>query len=392
MKKLYIIIFGFLSAFIPLQKNYAQCTCADGSAPDSLAYEQYFDSIIATNTVISFPQFNPAMGVLRCIKLSDTVTTVVSYNLQNDLGYAEDYNFETYRRSQFTGPGGFFSSVTSTPKTYGPYTLGPSDPFGTGDEVDVGPDTVFNKNYYEKYGSADPAFYGTGTVNFNYLTTSTFTILTGSDNAIIKLRAYTRLDVKLTYYWCPFAVLASHISGFTASLKDMNVFVKWKVEDPEATDTYTVEVSTNGQQFRNLGEGKASSAGLSINYDYTYNLNDNFQGRLFFRIKKTNYSGAVLYSEIKSVVVGKNHNANYSLYPNPSITGVNIQFTQRNGGNYQVQLINSLGQLIFAKKYLVNENGSINIEWPQKPGPGIYYLKVRDLNSSLEETARLQVL
>ena len=75
--------------------------------PDSLAYEQYFDSIIATNTTITFPQFDPAMGVLNCIKLSDTVTTVVSYNLENDLSDSEDYIFETFRRSQFTGPGVF---------------------------------------------------------------------------------------------------------------------------------------------------------------------------------------------------------------------------------------------------------------------------------------------
>ncbi len=392
MKKLYIILFGFLSALVPLQNNYAQCTCSGGVTPDSLAYEQYFDSIISTNTVISFPQFDPAIGVLSCIKLSDTVTTVVSYNLQNDLAYAEVYNFETYRRSQFTGPGGFFSSVTSPPKTYGPYTLAASDPLSTLDEVDVGPDTVFNKNYYEKYASADPAYYGLGTVNFNYLTTSTFTILTGSDNAIIKLRAYTRLDVKLTYYWCPFAVLASHISNFTVSLKDRHVLVQWKVEDPESTDKYVVEMSTNGQQFQNLGEGKASVSGLATSYSYLHNLNDNFEGRLFFRIKKTNYAGKVLYSEIKSVVVNKNRNANYSLYPNPSITGVNIQFTKSTGSNYQVELINSSGQLIFAKKYSINSNGSINIEWPQKPKSGIYYLKVKDLNNSLEETARLQVM
>ena len=83
MKKLYIIIYGVLLAFIPQQKTFAQCTCADGSTPDSLAYEQYLDSIIATNTTISFPQFDPLMGTLRCIKLSDTVTTVVSYNLKN---------------------------------------------------------------------------------------------------------------------------------------------------------------------------------------------------------------------------------------------------------------------------------------------------------------------
>ena len=392
MKKLYIIFFTLLTAFIPLQNTFAQCTCSDGSTPDSLAYEQYFDSIIATNTIISFPQFDPAIGVLKCIKLSDTVTTVVSYNLQNDLAYSEEYNFETYRRSQFTGPGGLFSSVTSPPKTYGPYTLAASDPLSTDDEVDVGPDTVFNKNYYEKYASPDPAYYGTGNVNFNYLTTSTFTILTGSDNAIIKLRAYTRLDVKLTYYWCPFAILATHISDFSASLKDKNVLIQWQVHDPSPNDKYEVEVSSNGKEFKSIGEGNSVLTGSVAKYDLLYNGAQNFSGNLFFRIKYTDASGKNIYSDIRTVSINKKAAANYSLYPNPSVTGINIQFTKSLASNYQVELISSTGQRIFMKKYLINPNGSINIEWPRKPMPGIYYLKVKDLNSNLFETARLQIM
>jgi hypothetical protein len=390
MKKLYLIVCGVISAFIPFQKNHAQCMCSGGIIPDSIAYEQYFDSIISTNTTISFPQFDPAMGVLSCIKLSDTVTTVVSYNLANDLSDSEDYIFETFRRSIFTGPGGFFSSITSPPKDYGPYSLAAKD--SVGDNVDIGPDTVFNKRYYEHYASANSAFYGTGTVDFNYLNTSTFTILTGSDNAIFTLRAYTRLDVKLVYYWCPFVVLATHISNFKASLKDDNIFIQWQVNDPESTDKYEIEMSNDGTVFKNLGEGTLISGSVA-KYNLLYNVNQNFTGKLFFRIRQTNYSGKISYSETRSVAINKNHAATtYSLYPNPSVTGVNIQFAKNTGGNYEVKLINSTGQAIFQKKYSLNQNGSINIEWSHKPVPGIYYLKVTDLKTKLEETARLQVM
>lgn len=390
MEKFYPIIFGVLLFFLTLQKTHAQCTCSDGSTPDSLEYTNYHDSIIATNTVISFPQFDPAMGILRCIKLSDTVTTVVSYNLQNDLSYPEVYNFEAFRRSQFTGPGGFFSSITSPPKNYGPYSLAAKDSLG--DNVDIGPDTVFNKRYQEQYGSSDPAFYGTGTVNFNYLTTSTFTILTGSDNAIFKLRAYTRLFVRLVYYWCPSSILATHISGFNAFLKDNNIIIEWFVNDPDKTEKYEIETSRDGRVFENLGEGNSVNSGAVAKHNYLYNVNKNFAGNLFFRIKKTGYSGKILYSDIRSVAINKDINAKYSLYPNPSVSGVNIQFAKNTGGNYEVILVNTTGQKIFEKKYSLNQDGSINIEWPQKPVPGIYYLKVKDLKTSFEETARLQVM
>src|ERR1019366_8829887 len=219
------------------------------------------------------------------------------------------------------------------------------------DNVDIGPDTVFNKRYYEQYGSSNPAFYGTGTVDFNYLTTSTFTILTGSDNAIFKLRAYTRLNVQLAYYWCPASILETHLTNFTASLLDKNVLVQWKVNDPRPTDKYEIEMSTDGKQFKNLGEGISTLSGNLSSYKFVYTPGKNFTGNLFFRIKQTDYEGKVLYSEIRTAGISKNNKATYSLYPNPSITGINIQFAKTGGGDYEVELINSFGQSNFLKKY-----------------------------------------
>ncbi|MDQ6845145.1 MAG: T9SS type A sorting domain-containing protein [Bacteroidota bacterium] len=394
MKNLYLILLGFFSFLIQIQNTNAQCTCSDGSAPDSLVYNQYFDSIIATNTVISFPQFDPANGTIKCIRLSDTVTTVVSYNLQNDLADSADYIFETFRRSQFTGPGGFLSSITSPPKDYGPYRLMKKD--SVGDNIDVGPDTVFNKKYQSQYGPSNAAYYGTGNVNFNYLTTSTFTILTGSDNAIIKLRAYTRLYVQLVYYWCPLFILATHITDINASFKNNSILIQWQVNDFVPSDQYEIEMSEDGNTFTNAGTVSSSGSGSVAKYFYEYSVDKNFSGKMYYRIKMTGKDGKVVYSDVHHVDVNKgrivNPTSNYSLFPNPSVTGIHIKFAENTDGKYDVRLINSLGQTIFQKKYNLNANNSINIDWPQKPAAGIYYLKVQDLKTMLEESSRLQVL
>ena len=390
MKKIYIpiILLIFIS---PFQKVFSQCLCSDGSQPDSVIYHQYLDSIISTNTSLVFPKFSDTIGKLTCLRLSDTVTTVVNYNLENNLDATEDYLFETYRRSQFTGPDGFFSSVLSPPKDYGPYTLGPYDPIGHGDEIDVGPDTVFNKNSHTQYFSGGPSYYGSGNVTLNYLTTSTFTILTGSDNAIIKLRAYTRLDVQLVYYWCPFSILETNLSAFSATLRNNNISINWKVNNSDLTNKYEVEMSDDGKEFKDLGQGVATISGMGINSNFLYSPDRNYTGNLYFRIKQTNLTGKISYSEIRSVYI--NHNEQkFTLYPNPTVSGINIQFVKNYGSDYKIDLINSYGQLIYQKSYSINKATSLNIDWPNKPAPGIYFIRVTDLSNHSEQIERLKVL
>ncbi len=118
----------------------------------------------------------------------------------------------------------------------------------------------------------------------------------------------------------------------------------------------------------------------------------NFTGNLLFRIKRTDKDGQILYSEIRTVSINKNNSAKYSLYPNPSVTGIHIQFSNNAGGEYEVELINSYGQSNFKKKYSFNQGGALNIEWPNKPAAGIYFLKVRDLKNNTEQVEKLKIM
>ena len=186
--------------------------------------------------------------------------------------------------------------------------------------------------------------------------------------------------------------MSTHISGFNTSLKDNNVLVQWQVNNLQPTDKYEIEVSKDGKGFTNLGEGISQISGSVASYKFLYNLVPNFSGKLFFRIKQTDNAGKILYSEIRIINCNKNLIATYSAYPNPSVTGVNIQFIKDTDGDYHVELINSTGQLIFQKKYTLNKGGSINIEWTKKPASGIYFLKVRDVKNNLAQIVRLQIM
>ncbi len=384
MRNLYLIF--FFCSFVLVSQVRGQCLCSDGSTPGSLSYSQYFDSIIATNTTISFPQFDASIGTLKCIRVSDTVTTVVSYNLQNDLNYLETYNFETFRRSQFTGPGGFLSSVTSTPKDYGPYTLAAKD--DPGDNVDIGPDTVFNKKFQSKYGSTDPAYYGTGTVNFNYLTTSTFTILTGSDNAVFKLRAYTRLFVMLTYFWCPMEILASGIADFNLVKEGDVIKLDWNTSGETEPGEYVIEWSADGITFNTASAVEKENS----NADYSFNVGipEAQTNVYFFRIRREDKSGIVHYSAVKMIQDERWKSHAIHAYPNPVTDYLNIELPG-NGGAYQISVVNNFGQAVFNKSYNMPGAGKVNIAWPQNLSPGIYFVKVKDVVTGKAQSARVLV-
>jgi hypothetical protein len=150
-------------------------------------------------------------------------------------------------------------------------------------------------------------------------------------------------------------------------------------------------MSDDGKEFKDLGQGVATISGMGINYNFLYSPDRNYTGNLYFRIKQTNLTGKISYSEIRSVYI--NHNEQkFTLYPNPTVSGINIQFVKNYGSDYKIDLINSYGQLIYQKSYSINKATSLNIDWPNKPAPGIYFIRVTDLSNHSEQIERLKVL
>jgi hypothetical protein len=384
-------VLAFLVAIIP-QKGIGQCLCEGAAIPDSVVQVLNFDSITSINTTITFARFNPTIGTLQCARLSSTITTVLEFDLYNKENFPDTYMFESFRRSRFSGPDGFFQNNNSPTKDYGPYDLEAFDPIGNLDEVHIGPDTVFNGYYSERYFAGSGSYIGAGNVSFDYLNTSTTTLLDGSSNYDLFVRGYTRMSVRMVYYWCPTLILAANIKSFSAMKNNDKVNLSWLVENEEANNSYELQMSRNGRNFHPIGKFKAGNTNEgAAAYDYQYLPEQAINGKMYFRIKQISPDGKATYSVVRFVDAAQEGKpGGLTVYPNPVKNQVSVQFGKILNGNYKVQLVNLTGQVIYQRIHRMNNTNSILFDIPGTPA-GIYYLRASNTQGNETFTSKITV-
>jgi hypothetical protein len=382
----------FLAATIFPQKGIGQCSCEGGATPDSVVQVLNFDSITSVNTTITFARFNPTIGTLQCFKLSSRITTVLEFDIYNKENFPDTYLFESFRRSRWAGPDGFLMTNNSPSKDYGPYNLGGFDPMGSDDEAHIGPDTVFNGFYRENYYAGSGSYIGSGNVSFDYLNTSTTTLLDGSSNYDLFVRGYTRMEARLVYYWCPTIILASNIKSFSAVKDNNRVNLSWTVENEEANNTYELQMSRNGRQFNPIGKKKSGNMpDGSAAYEHQYLPEQAINGKLYFRIKQVNADGKITYSVVRFVDAAQEGKPGIiTVYPNPVRGQVSMQFGKTLNGNYKVELISLTGQTVYSKFHRMNNTNSILFDIPGTPS-GLYYVRASNTEGNETFASKLTV-
>jgi hypothetical protein len=370
--------------------SYGQCLCSGGVKPDSIVQTQLLNPITDINTAIVFQKFDPSLGTLNCFKLSSTITTIIDFDLLNKEVFAADYLLESFRRSNFSGPGGFFSNASSPVKQYGPYNLGGFDGAATNlDEVHIGPDTVFKNLYQEKYSTSTAAYSGAGTVSFNYLNTSTNTLLLGTGNYDLQVRSDTKLNIELKYYYCPNAVLASNIQNFTIAKKDGFIALNWLATNAQNIKGFIVEVSNDGKTFAPVAKLEGNRTENAF-YSHDYTAADNSK-TAYFRIKQTDDKGKSEYSAIRMISLNPKVAVSLSTYPNPAINGVTINFDRIISGTYQMDLVNMAGQVVYSNHAKVVNANILSLNWDKKPNSGLYLVKITHKTSGEQQVVRISI-
>jgi hypothetical protein len=385
MKNLYFKSFMLLACFnfFSQPSSYAQCLCT-GGIPATAIDQSITISPTTTSTLnFSFQQFNPAIGNLSCVTLHDTITGNSVTGAGNTGPDSTAFLFQLTLTNKISGPGITMTRVYNS--LHGYDTLAP---FGIpGDTITYGPENIITFPTGIATTGGNAAYIGVGTVNFVYNINGGMITLDGGSNYNASVTTVIGGTLKLTYYWCPTVPLGTAISNFSVFKKSGTISLQWLGTIDQKDIVYEIEYSKDNEHWQTAGTVPAGSAptGTVAQYQYQYNPSQADVGQVYFRIKRIDAEGNIVYSAIKTVNLQQaDQRPGIQIYPNPVARKILIQFDEQQTGNYSLELVSATGQIIERKQVQLSGASMTNMDLSIKPASGIYFLRaVNQANNKL---------
>ena len=385
MNRVYTTVFAIIIFIVNTPRTaLAQCNCSASTPATPVSFYASFPSTNAGTTTISLPKFDPTIGILSCLTLDDTITGVTLTHVQNTGSTTTIFKFLLNVADDLEGPAGGGISISNiNSRLYGPDTLtGAGLPFDTATH---GPDTVINKEVGFASSNSGMALYmGAGTVDFTYTINGGVNSTKGGLNYGYNVNTNYWGFFKITYYWCPNIVLSTTITNFSATQANGSILLQWLTNNQQPNTRYEIQISKDGKSYYPVGqaEGDASATGSSAKYQYQYNPDPAYMGKLYFRIEEKDVSGKVSFSETAIVDPngsGKNSLLSCQTFPNPATNSLQVLFNSNQTGRFLVELVATSGQVVQKKAVTLAGNNQIRLDLSPQPVKGLYFLRTTDL-------------
>jgi len=160
---------------------------------------------------------------------------------------------------------------------------------------------------------------------------------------------------------------------FTAKLEDdFSVKLEWQTETETNNDFFTVERSSDGEQFEPvLIKRGAGTSNIPITYsDHDAKPLNNIS---YYRLKQTDFNGEFSYSNIVPVHVPLHNGGEFLVYPNPGSDEITIQFEFEDVEVMQSTILDIRGSVIRSVTLNNTNKGIINISDLTE---GIYFIEL----------------
>ena len=176
--------------------------------------------------------------------------------------------------------------------------------------------------------------------------------------------------------------MGAAISNFSVYKKNGSISLQWLGTTDQQDIIYEIEYSKDNEHWQAAGTVPAGSApaGTVAQYQYQYNPAKADVGDIYFRIKRTDAEGNVIYSMIKAVNLQlEDQRPGMQIYPNPVNQKILVQFDEQQTGNYVLELVGTTGQVIARKQVQLSGSSITNMDLSNKPASGIYFLRAVNL-------------
>lgn len=164
-----------------------------------------------------------------------------------------------------------------------------------------------------------------------------------------------------------YSTLPVELLSFDAGIQENSVVLDWSTASEVNSDYFTVERSQDGINFTEFS--KVSCTGNSA-FQNNYSTVDvsPYEGTSYYRLKQTDFDGAIKFSEIKTV--NMHTYSEFEVYPNPGNSLITIR--SKGMAKTNLRIINSVGEIV-QMPFVDAEETSLDIS--NLPN-GIYFISL----------------
>jgi hypothetical protein len=169
-------------------------------------------------------------------------------------------------------------------------------------------------------------------------------------------------------------VLAAAMDDFNGRKAGSSVVLNWNELTLLAGTTFTVERSTDGQQYATIGTVDGGNA-LNTMQHYSFTDETPNPGQNYYRIQETDGQGNQAYTAVVTENFQQAATTTVNIYPNPATDHFTIAMPGVTNGVYALSLFDITGRQVVTSEGVANA-GQININLAKKPTPGIYLIRI----------------
>lgn len=168
------------------------------------------------------------------------------------------------------------------------------------------------------------------------------------------------------------------IGAYSAFADGNSAVIKWQSLTETNTNKFVIERSIDGQNFNTVSTVLAKG-NSSTTENYLVRDKNPANGTNYYRLTSIDNDGSTQVFDVMAVDFKIVTASNITIYPNPVTSStIGVKFQGFDGKMLTATLLDVFGHQVISEKLSSAGDGQYSIHLPQKPAPGVYYLKIGD--------------